>query len=233
MKIGLLLCDNVHESLQSTHGNYPGMFESLLKKQDPDIEMITYRVIDHHFPDDISECDHWIISGSRHSANDEFSWIRELERFVQKLYIKKRKLAGICFGHQVIARALGGKVVHSEKGWGVGVSENRMIQKKSWVSSPPDSLNLLVSHQDQVSKLPESTEVIASSDFCPYYMLQYGQCFISVQGHPEFSKKYSADLMTFRRDTIPDDRIEQGFKSLALEVDSDTFCQWLLNFFNE
>ncbi|WP_062260839.1 glutamine amidotransferase-related protein [Endozoicomonas arenosclerae] len=233
MKVGLLLCDDVTPVLQKAHKNYPDMFLALLRKQEPELEMVTYRVLDGELPENTSECDCWIISGSRHSAYDSFSWISLLEVFVRKLYEDRCKLAGICFGHQVMANSLGGKVELAEKGWGVGMSYNRITQESSWMQPAAQDFKLLVSHRDQVTHLPSSAKVLASSDFCPNYMLQYGDCFLSIQGHPEFSKSYSADLMNSRRESIPEDRILKGMDSLTDDPDSDLIAQWIMQFFRQ
>ena len=233
MKVGLLLCDDVNPALQVAHKNYPDMFLALLRKQEPELEMVTYRVLDGEIPDTTDECDGWIISGSRHSAYDIFSWIPLLEAFVRKLYEDRCMLAGICFGHQIMATSLGGKVELSEKGWGVGISYNRITQQGSWMQPAVQDFKLLVSHRDQVTRLPDSAEVLAGSDFCPNYMLQYGAHFLSIQGHPEFSKSYSKDLMNSRRDSIPHDRVTQGIDSLTEDPDSDLIAQWIMQFFKQ
>ncbi|MRI31765.1 GMP synthase [Endozoicomonas sp. OPT23] len=230
MKIGLLLCDDVRSELQKEHKNYPEMFAALLKKQQPDLELVIYRVLDNKLPAKTDECDGWLISGSRHGANDDFEWISALEDFIRQLHKEGRKLVGICFGHQVMAQALGGKVVESDKGWGVGMSENSLLRYKAWMDKGIGEFNLLVSHKDQVVELPESTEILAASDFCPYYMLQYGENFMSVQGHPEFSKEYSAALMDSRRDSIPEKVLNMGMESLIQKPDSDLLGKWIIQF---
>lgn len=233
MKIGLLLCDDVAPELRKVHNNYPDMFLALLRKQDPDVEMVTYRVVDGEIPETTDECDCWIISGSRHSAYDPFPWIPLLEGFIRRLYEDRCKLAGICFGHQVMAKSLGGKVALADKGWGVGMSYNHITRQTSWMDPAVQDFKLLVSHRDQVIHLPSSAEVLASSDFCPNYMLQYGDCFVSVQGHPEFSKSYSKDLMNSRRESIPGDRVLKGMDSLRNDPDSDLVAQWIVQFFRQ
>ncbi|MGY0219604.1 glutamine amidotransferase-related protein [Endozoicomonadaceae bacterium StTr2] len=237
MRVGLLLCDDVRPELQPEHSNYPEMFEALLKRQSDSIELVTYRVLDEELPATTSECDYWLISGSRHGVNDGYFWIGLLEDFVRRLYAEQRKLVGICFGHQVMATALGGAVVKSGKGWGVGLSKNTITQQKQWMQpTPPRSeqqFRLLVSHQDQVSTLPDSAEVVAGSDFCPFYMVQYGDHFLSIQGHPEFTKPYAVALMNCRRESIGVDVIQQGVDSLAEDPDSDLICHWIVRFFQQ
>lgn len=140
-----------------------------------------------------------------------------------------KKLIGICFGHQLIAKALGGKVIKSPKGWGVGMSQNQIYQLKEWMRPSLNCFNLLVSHQDQVIELPTGAEILAGSDFCPNYMMQIGS-FFSVQGHPEFTKSYSRDLMVSREDSVNEIEFAKGMKSLELHEDDTIIAQWIVNF---
>lgn len=233
MKIGILQCDDVADELQAEFGNYPAMFEAMLGEVAPGFQFVTYRVVSGEFPDSSDDCDGYITTGSRYGVNDNYSWVDELEQFVAALDRDKKKFVGICFGHQMLVKALGGKVAVSDRGWAVGISFNRVDVQKSWMSPGQETLNLVVSHHDQVLQLPQGIEVLASSDFCPYYMLQYGNHMMSVQGHPEFSKAYSSALMDKRANLIPAPRIRAGKASLAEDVHDRLMMRWIVNFFNQ
>ncbi|WP_185268646.1 glutamine amidotransferase-related protein [Halopseudomonas xiamenensis] len=233
MKIGILQCDDVKRSLQAAYGNYPQMFSELLRELLPDCELPVYRVLDGQLPADASACDAWLITGSKFGVNDDLPWIEALCEFVRTLWEQKVPLIGVCFGHQLMARALGGSVRQSEKGWGVGLSFNQVIERKSWMQPFQEHLDLLVSHQDQVVILPPQAEVLASSEFCPYYLIQYGDCFLSVQGHPEFCKDYCRDLMTLRELTLPPARLRAGMASLSAEADSALMMRWIVSFLQQ
>ncbi len=230
MKIGILQCDDVQPQLQPEHGNYPAMFKTLFHAIDPTINFAVYRVIDSELPAHIDECDSWLITGSQYSVYDKLEWIPLLEDFIRDLYHNKKKLVGICFGHQLMAQALGGKVEKSDKGWRVGVSENQIIEKREWMTPDKKDIAILVSHQDQVTALPEDTAALAASDFCPFYILQYSSHFLSIQGHPEFTKKYSKDLMISRKDRIPANRIKAGIESLRKAINGELLTKWCLRF---
>jgi len=232
MKIGLLQCDSVLDSLQEKHGDYPAMFHQLFKQVDDSIELSVFNVIEGEYPEDIHAFDGYITTGSRYGAEDDLPWIKDLIGFVQILYRENIKLVGICFGHQIIAKALGGQVVKSDKGWGVGISVNEISNQLDWMQPAKPEMRLLVSHQDQVITLPENSEVLAASDFCPAYMYRVGECFLSIQGHPEFSKSYSNDLMESRRDRIPHEIIEAGQASLERDLDDALITKWIVNFIN-
>ena len=233
MKIGILQCDDVKRSLQGAYGNYPQMFSELLLELLPECELPVYRVLDGQLPDDVNDCDAWLITGSKFGVNDDLPWIEALCEFVRTLWEQKVPLIGVCFGHQLMARALGGTVRQSEKGWGVGMSFNQVIERKPWMQPFQEHLDLLVSHQDQVVILPPQAEVLASSEFCPYYLIQYGDCFLSVQGHPEFCKDYCRDLMTLRELTLPPARLRAGMASLSAEADSALMMRWIVSFLQQ
>jgi GMP synthase-like glutamine amidotransferase len=231
MKIGILQCDDVADELQPEFGNYPAMFERLLAEAASNLEFTTYRAVDGELPDSVEDCDAYITTGSRHGVNDGLTWVDELEKFVLELIEAEKKYVGICFGHQLLAKALGGVV--NDRGWRIGMSINKLDVEKPWMDSPPETLNLIVSHRDQVTEVPAGVDVLASSESCPYYILQYGSQMMTVQGHPEFSKNYSRALMKKRKNIIPAALIAAGQASLAADADDQLMARWIINFINE
>ena len=124
MHIGILKTDAVRPEWVPAFGEYPDMFERLVRGADSSARFTTWDVEAGIHP---SECasdsvDGFIITGSKSSVYDDKSWIRDLEGLIQTLHAKRKKMVGICFGHQIIAKALGGLVSKSEKGWGVGIN---------------------------------------------------------------------------------------------------------------
>lgn len=231
MKIGLLQCDDVADSLRDVHGNYPDMIQNLLRAVEPDVQFQVWPCYQGEFPDPDADVDGWITTGSKCSAYDDEPWISDLSELIRVLWREQRPLVGICFGHQLIAQALGGRVERSRNGWGVGVSINQIDQQQPWMTPwQGEKLQLLSSHQDQVTALPEQGTVLAHSEHCPIYMMQVGDSILGIQGHPEFTKEYAADLMEMRRDIIPADVVGAGLHSLKLHVDDLLVARWVLNF---
>ncbi|MBT4760629.1 MAG: GMP synthase [Bdellovibrionaceae bacterium] len=142
------------------------------------------------------------------------------------------KLLGICFGHQIIAKALGGEVKASNKGWGVGVRKSILKNKKQWMAPELDQFSLLYSHQDQVSRLPKEAEQLFFSDFCEFEAYQVGDHILSIQGHPEFTKVYARDRMVSRKSKLGEKLFYQARKSLLQETDQQTIGKWIVNFFS-
>lgn len=233
MKLGVLLCDHVQLALQTEFGDYIDMFGQAIYQCDSSIVVQFYCVVDGDFPDNIEACDAYMASGSKASVNDDLPWVNALERFVWQLFLAKKPFVGICFGHQMIAKALGGKVAHSEKGWGIGVAKAIVHTDKQWMLSKQSQVKLVVSHQEQVCQLPPETEVIMGNDFCPYGMIKVAEHFLGLQGHPEFSRAYCYALMHSRKDIIAKKNFNQGLSSLTLAVDDQLVMSWLLNFLKQ
>jgi GMP synthase-like glutamine amidotransferase len=233
MKLGILICDQVQPQLQPAFGDYPAMFDDLFQRVDQTLDIVYFSAIKRELPKDIDACDCYMTSGSRWGANDEQLWISELEDFIRKLYQGGKGFVGICFGHQLIAKSLGGKVDKSPKGWGIGVACSQVLTTQGWMTAAKSNINLVVSHQDQISELPPQTTVLMSNDFCPYSMIQVGQHFLGMQGHPEFSRQYSFALMDSRRDRISASVIDAASATLTKEVDDELVMQWLINFLKQ
>ena len=117
MKIGILKCDSTNEHFMEEHGDYQDWYKSLFQSVEPSLEFETYDVILGEYPKKMQENDVYLITGSRYGANDGDKWIDDLEIFVLELQHQKHPLIGICFGHQIIAKALGGKTELASQGW--------------------------------------------------------------------------------------------------------------------
>ena len=230
MKIGILKADKVRHELLDRFGEYPAMFKDLLQKVEAGIEIVVYDVISGEFPKQIDEVHGYIITGSKMSVYDEIDWIKELGSFVQELHKKKKKLIGICFGHQMVAHFLGGKTQKSDKGWGVGIHESAFTSAATIYGSEGQTYNLVYSHQDQIVEPAPSSVILASSDFCPYSMLQIEDHILTFQGHPEFKPEFSRSLMELRKDDFGNTRYKEGLDSLIKTTDADEVGKWIVSF---
>lgn len=231
MRLGILDCDRLDPDLADHFGPvYSEMFIKGFRALAPELEFRIWSALDGELPDDLQECDAWLITGSRHDAYSDLPWIQALRAWIRLAHDADVKLAGVCFGHQVIAQALGGEVVKSTKGWGLGVSVHPMLATGSWMQPGLDQIRILASHQDQVALLPPGATRLAGNDFCPNFMFLQGDHIVAIQGHPEFSVEYNRALLERRRDFLSDDRYQSSLSSLEGEVDSATMMQWLLQF---
>jgi len=230
MRIGILETDKLKPEIRQQYGSYADMFQQLFLSIDTELEFNVYLVIDGQYPVSIDECDAYLITGSQFSAYDNDEWLQKLREYVVLLHQQKKKLTGICFGHQLIAHALGGETKRSDKGWGVGNISSEIKVLKQWMGNSEKSFSLLVSHQDQVTSLPQGGELIASNDFCKISSFQVADHILCFQGHPEFSEDYLNYLINKRRDLIGENTVKEAQDSLKRKHDGKLVANWLINF---
>ena len=140
----------------------------------------------------------WIITGSPRSVYDEDDWMLRLEENIRIAAESKIPVLGICFGHQLIAKSLGGSVEINPKGWELGSYSINLTshgKKSSLFKNMKDEIIVYESHQDSVSKIPDGAVELAYNEKC-IQAFQLHDTLYSVQFHPEFSwdimKKYVA-----------------------------------------
>lgn len=231
MKFGVLNADTLKPEFVEQFGDYPEMFGRLLAL-DPKLEIVAFDVINGQYPKDIDDVDAYLITGSKSSVYEDKTWIKELIGFVRKLKDAKKKLVGICFGHQIIAQALGGKTAKAEQGWCVGVHEALLNEKAQRFGKIGDSFKILSSHQDQVQLLADGAQILASTDSCPAAMTALGDHILTFQGHPEFDREYARQLLVMRRELLGEAVYQRAIASLEGDIDEQLVAHWIVDFIN-
>ena len=236
MKIGILAAGTTPDELTDRYDSYAQMFINLFGKAGAEFEYAVFDVRDDIFPQSAAECDGWIISGSKFNVYQKLPWMLKLEALIRDINDLGKPLIGICFGHQIIAEALGGKVDKYEGGWGVGLHTYRLTGDAAELTDMPEfTINAM--HQDQVIVKPESARVFAESDFCQYAGLLYGDNIMTLQAHPEFTIPFEQDLVAARKGSVvPDDVAEAGLETVHAEgaaTDSVAVGKWMAAFLNK
>jgi GMP synthase-like glutamine amidotransferase len=174
-----------------------------------------------------------LITGSAAGVYDDFDWLEPLRVFIRQAYAAKTPLVGICFGHQIMADALGGEVRKSEKGWGLGRHRYGVAKRPDFMAGAPDLLAVACSHQDQVITPPKEAEVVLASEFTPNAGLAYANgAALSFQPHPEFSDEYGMALAELRRGKAPDGVIEAALASFDSASNSGDLASYIAAFFS-
>ena len=221
MKIGILQTGHSPEEMLEAHGNYSDRFSAMLGGHDFTFE--TFSVVDSVFPAGPQDADGWLITGSKHGAYEDHAWIPPLEDLIRAIYASTTPMIGVCFGHQIIAQALGGKVEKFDGGWSVGRTQYTL-------DGAPVALNAW--HQDQVVVRPDQARVVGHSDFCANAMLAYGDHVWTIQPHPEFGADFIDGLIRTRgKGVVPDAQLEAASAALLLPTDNAGIATRMAAFF--
>tara|TARA_B100001057_G_C22685791_1_gene885655 strand:- start:193 stop:912 length:720 start_codon:yes stop_codon:yes gene_type:complete len=233
MKIALIETGFVPDELKTNHGSYSKMFFELLKNLFPEAKIKIYKLYENRKLPEIFSFDLFVITGSKFGVYDNLSWINPLKKFILKIEKKKVPLFGVCFGHQIMAEAFGGKVEKFSNGWTLGIENYEIIEKTKWTRDFK-KFNGFAIHQDQIIDQPPNSTVIAKSKNCSFSILSYGKknkpFAISIQSHPEFSKKYFVDLINLRKGkVIPSEKVLKALETINQKTHDYQITEILLN----
>ena len=222
MHIGILQTGRAPDPLRPVHGDYSDLFERLLAGRG--LTFSTWDVEHMQFPEGPHDAEGWLITGSRHGAYEDHPFIPPLEALVREIYAAGVPLVGVCFGHQIIAQALGGKVEKYAGGWAVGPTEydfgGQTVRLNAW-------------HQDQVTQAPEGARVLASNDFCANAALVYDDRAFTVQAHPEHTTEFFTDLAEARKGVVPAEVVEAALARRDQPVDNARLADQIARFFKQ
>jgi GMP synthase-like glutamine amidotransferase len=226
MHIGLLECDEVTGRFAEVSGGYREMFAALL----PESRFTYYRAHEGKLPASPDACDAWLCTGSRYSAYDTMPWVGALAQFIRDVHGSKKAFVGICFGHQMLAQALGGEVAKSEQGWGVGVLDLEVVKAEPWMQPAKPLVRIQHMHQDQVQRLPPGAVVLGRSAHCEVGMFRVGETMLGIEGHPEFTAEFAEALIRARRARIGPERVDAALKTVKEPNDGPLVGRWIARF---
>lgn len=217
MKLTIIQTGDVPVALRPQFGAYAPMFERMFAGAGADFSYEAIRVMDDEPFPDADRLEAILITGSAAGVYDNhLNWMDPLRAFIRDAYAARTPMLGICFGHQIMADALGGDVRKSEKGWGLGRHVYEVKQRPGFVSGDLPEFAVACSHQDQVIVAPDEAEVFLGSEFTPNAGLVYRNgAAISLQPHPEFEDDYTLALAELRRGKAPDEVVEAAIASVS------------------
>ncbi|HZJ94881.1 MAG TPA: amidotransferase [Thiopseudomonas sp.] len=230
LQVCILEADDLHPSLESEFVSYGQMFQRLFSGQGVDVACQIFNVVAGQYPANGQRFDAYLVTGSKADSFANDPWIVTLREYLAERYQSGDVLLGVCFGHQILALVLGGTTQRSDKGWGIGMHRYRLKHKPAWLTEAEDEFQLLISHRDQVTDLPEQATLLASSEFCENAGFVVGQQVLCFQGHPEFTHEFSRGLLKLRESIYCPEHFQQAKQSLACEHDGQLVAQWMLSF---
>ncbi|SMQ72941.1 GMP synthase - Glutamine amidotransferase [Devosia lucknowensis] len=232
MKITLIEVGRVPDALQDRFSPYRDMFGRMFASSGRDFELDVIDVLGGQALPDPAGLEAIAITGSSAGVYEDHAWLPPLRSFIRDAYAAATPMVGICFGHQVMADALGGDVRKSEKGWGLGRHTYDVVSRPAFLADIPASVNVVCSHQDQVITPPAEADVILASEFTPNAGLYYRNgAALSFQPHPEFLDDYGSALIELRKGRAGDDVLETARQTMSKPSDSDLLVKSIAAFF--
>ena len=232
MKLTIIQTGDVPAPLRSQFGPYAKMFERMFDTTGQGFSQDVVAVSDGAPFPELGDIEGIVITGSAAGVYDDLPWLDPLRDFIRRAYAARTPMLGVCFGHQIMADALGGDVRKSEKGWGLGRHNYGVTARPDFMRAAPSRLAVACSHQDQVITPPADADVILASDFTPNAGLAYRNgAALSFQPHPEFLDDYTIALAEMRRGKAPDNVVETAISSIATPWHSADVANYIGQFF--
>lgn len=230
-RIAILLTNDDDSAFAQAYPNDGEKFAARLRALRPDWVYEVLSVKDGVFPPCAPAYDGYLITGSPASVNNAtLPWVEPLMASIRELDRFQVPTVGLCFGHQAIAKALGGVVGHNPGGWCLGVAETDVKHAEGWMQPEKSHLNLFAAHNEQVLTPPAQARVLSQSDFCPVGSFAVGQHFFTSQYHPEISRQFMTDLLVYLDGKLDAALIAQARSQVNNPLDDELMFRWIVQF---
>ncbi|MHA6265161.1 type 1 glutamine amidotransferase [Arenibacterium sp. CAU 1754] len=230
MRLAILITNTDNSDFAKARPDDGEKFATLIREVRPDWSCDPYWVCRDEFPSDITGYDGVLITGSPASVSEKAPWMTRLETLIRNMVATGVPLFGACFGHQLIAKALGSRIIRNPDGWGHGRLEISRAERMPW-SGPEQVLSLYGSHIEQVEKAPDNAQVTFSGTGCPVAGFALGDTVSTIQHHPEMTHAFITDLVEHYAHDLGAEVTETARKSLVRPADRTAFAEEIARFF--
>jgi GMP synthase-like glutamine amidotransferase len=229
-KIGILMTNTDVSPFAQKHPKDGEKFTTLMKSVRPEWMLTVYDVTQAEFPSSPAECDGYVITGSPASVNDTAAWVDKLLDFIPALAAAGVPAVGCCFGHQAIAKAMGGHVANNSGGWAFGTAETQFATLESWMQPPTRQLTLFAAHNEQVTQLPAGANALGGSAFCPFASFKMGTQFFTTQYHPEMTPEFITALSHEIAKYVGEPIAVEARRQATQPTHGPHFAEWMARF---
>lgn len=230
MHIAILVTNTDDSAFAARHPRDGEKFRRLLSAVRPDWRLTVFDLPVGEMPEDPAAFDALVVGGSPASVHDDARWIAALMGVLRAAHAGGVPLVGACFGHQAIARALGGTVGRNPAGWVFGATETRFHDPAPWMDGAEVPITLAAAHNEQVTALPPGAVAMGSSAGCPLAAFRIGATVFTTQHHPEIDAAFLSGLVEEYAPKLPAEVASAAQASLALPLEGPRFGEWIARF---
>ena len=231
MKIAILMANTDESYFASQHPSDDKHFVDILNNVRSNWIYEVFNVTHQIFPKSLDNFDGIIITGSPASANDKDLWIKELLSTVRCSINKKIPIFGSCFGHQVIAKALGSKIIKNPDGWSFGLVKTQVVADASWLEGLEKETLVYAAHVEQVKDLPTGAKLLFKTDGCDVAGFSIGNNVFTTQYHPEMSRQFMMALTEELSIKLGKELTDNALSSLNKKAHTIQFAEAIAKFF--
>jgi len=152
-----------------------------------------------------------VISGSQSSVYDDCDWIRHLSAWVRKGIDRKIPMLGVCWGHQLLAQVLGGRV--EEGAYELGYTQVDLLEKDPFCDGVSSPATVFATHSDHVVEMPPGATVLARNE-ASIQSFRSGSV-VTCQFHPEYDLE-TAEAM-IRSKSLPQEDVTRAMATCTAE----------------
>lgn len=233
MHIAVLDANTDRSAFAARHPDEAGKFGDLMAGVAPDWRFTGFKVDDGVFPGTLAGFDGLVVSGSPASANDPDPWVDRLMDLLRSAHGQGMPMFGACFGHQAIARALGGRVGRNRQGWVLGRAETDNHSPAPWMDQAPAQSAHHAAHTEQVVELPPGARLLGGRADCVAGHLAVGNRVFTTQYHPEITVPFMDDLIGVMVPKLSEVELATARDSMGRSYDHQLFARWIKGFFDQ
>jgi len=230
LHIAVLLMNTDRSAFAQRHPDDAQKVIAALQAVRPHWQFSAWAARDGELPEDPLAADAWVLTGSVASVTQPQPWMERSAEALRQRHAARRALVGLCFGHQLIAHALGGRVVRSAGGFRLGVADTALAMAEPWMDPPRNHLSLFAAHEDQVLQAPPGARILGGDAFCPVGAYAVAQHVLCTQYHPELSRPFMRDLLATFGHRFGPELVSRAAVQIEQNVDAEVFMQWVARF---
>ena len=186
-KVVILKTGSTYPGLKEQFGDFEEWF---VRGLSPRFDITVLNTVAGELPGEPTDWDGVVVTGSPAMVSDREPWSEDAAEWLARVVDKAVPLLGVCYGHQLLAHALGGEVGYHPGGRESGTHRVELLNSAAddpLFRGMPDSFNAQLTHKQTVLRLPQGAILLGRNEFEPHQAFRVGKCAWGVQFHPEFS----------------------------------------------